>query len=136
MIPLYGKKNSYNFRPYHNHGHFGTCSFVLLNDIIQKHDLSHLHSDVILVPEKAKMRLILKSPYSQLHAFNHWRNATYVPALRSETTEGRIQMGGTRIRVSIRSFGLPTSGFIINSGISCRESKHQQLRLWILKLSV
>lgn len=78
----------------------------------------------------------LKSPYSQLHAFNHWRNATYVPALRSETTEGRIQMGGTRIRVNIRSFGLPTSGFIINSGISCRESKHQQLRLWILKLSV
>lgn len=53
------KKYSYNFRPYHNHGHFGTCSFVLLNDIIQKHDLSHLHSDVILVPEKAKMRLSL-----------------------------------------------------------------------------
>lgn len=117
------KKNSFNLRSYHNHGHFSTCSFVLLNDIIQKHDLGHLHSDVILVPEKEKMALILfyiKIPI-QSQSFNHWRNATYVPALRSETTEGRIQMGGTRIRVSIRSFGLPTSGFIINRGISCRQ---------------
>lgn len=48
---------------------------------------------------------------------------TYVPALRSETTEGRIQIGGTRILVSIRSLGLPTSGFIITRGISYRGNK-------------
>lgn len=48
---------------------------------------------------------------------------TYVPALRSETTEGRIQIGGTRILVSIRSLGLPTSGFIITRGISYRGIK-------------
>lgn len=130
------KNNSFNFWSYHNHWHFGTCSFVLLNDIIQKHDFSHLHSDVILIPKKEKRCwecFTLKLPYSQLHAFTHWCMATYVPAFRSETTEGLIQMGGTRIRVNIRSFGLPTSGFIINRGISCRQSKYHTIKTLKLK---
>lgn len=63
-------KYGFNFRSYHNHGHFGTCSFVLLNDIIQKHDFSHLHSDVILIPEKEKRCwecFTLKSHFNCMH---------------------------------------------------------------------
>jgi len=41
-----------------------------------------------------------------------------VPDLRSEMTDGRMQMGGTRMRVRIRSLGRPVSGFIISSGMS------------------
>ncbi len=37
----------------------------------------------------------------------------------SETTEGRMQLGGTRSRVMMRSCGRPTSRFITRNGRSC-----------------
>lgn len=43
---------------------------------------------------------------------------THVPDLRSDTTEGRIQRGGARILVKMRSFGWDTLEFISNNGIS------------------
>lgn len=47
----------------------------------------------------------------------HWFNA-YVPDFKLDNTDGRIQIGGTRIRVNRRSQGRPTSGFIISKAIS------------------
>ena len=44
---------------------------------------------------------------------------TYVPDLRSETTEGLMQRGATRILVRIRSSGLATSDDIRSRGMSC-----------------
>ena len=52
-----------------------------------------------------------------------WGHA-YVPDLRSEMTDGRMQIGGTSIRVRIRSVGRPMSGFIISSGMSCHKTNH------------
>jgi len=46
------------------------------------------------------------------------KKTTYVPDLRSDITDGRIQRGGTRIRVRIRFSGRPASGSINNNGIS------------------
>ncbi|KDR18935.1 hypothetical protein L798_06674 [Zootermopsis nevadensis] len=46
------------------------------------------------------------------------RSSSYVPDFRSETTDGRIQSGGTGMRVRIRSFGRPHEAFIINNGMS------------------
>ena len=48
--------------------------------------------------------------------------STYVPDLRSDTTEGLIQRGGTRILVRIKSFGRTTLEFINSNGISCNIS--------------
>ena len=45
-------------------------------------------------------------------------NITYVPALRSDTTEGRIQRGGTSILVRSRSSGWLTDVFINRRGKS------------------
>ena len=56
-------------------------------------------------------------------SFNHFDNTkiyTNVPAFKSEMTEGRMQMGGARTRVRIKSFGCPLATFIINKGTSCR----------------
>lgn len=44
---------------------------------------------------------------------------TYVPDLRSDMTEGRMQMGGTGIRVRMRCAGSVTDGFISSSEMSC-----------------
>lgn len=43
---------------------------------------------------------------------------TYVPDFTSDITEGLIQIGGTAILVSKRSFGSEASGRIISKGIS------------------
>ena len=43
---------------------------------------------------------------------------TYVPDFRSETTEGLIHNGGTKILVRIKSLGRTTLEFINNSGMS------------------
>ena len=37
-------------------------------------------------------------------------------------TDGRMQMGGTSIRVKMRSTGRAMSGFIISSGMSCHKT--------------
>ena len=47
---------------------------------------------------------------------------TYVPALKSLATDGLIHKGGTKIRVSKRSFGWANSGFIRSKGTSCKNS--------------
>lgn len=46
------------------------------------------------------------------------RSSSLVPDFRSLTTEGRMQRGGTRSRVRMRSAGFPASGFISSSGMS------------------
>jgi hypothetical protein len=43
---------------------------------------------------------------------------TYVPDFRPDTTDGRMQSGGTSMRVRIKSFGRPQAGFITNNGMS------------------
>lgn len=46
------------------------------------------------------------------------RSSSLVPDLRSLTTEGRMQRGGTNRRVRMRSAGFPDSGFIRRRGTS------------------
>lgn len=46
------------------------------------------------------------------------RSSSLVPDFRSLTTDGRMQRGGTRRRVMMRSAGLPASGFISSRGMS------------------
>lgn len=46
------------------------------------------------------------------------RSSSLVPDFRSLTTDGRMQRGGTRRRVRIRSAGFPASGFISSRGMS------------------
>ena len=46
------------------------------------------------------------------------RSSSLVPDFRSLTTEGRMQSGGTRSRVKMRSAGFPDSGFIRSRGMS------------------
>lgn len=50
-------------------------------------------------------------------------SCTYVPDFKSDTTDGRIQIGGTKILVWIKSEGIPTAWFISNNGISCNYSE-------------
>lgn len=54
---------------------------------------------------------------------------TYVPDLKSLLMEGRMQFGGTRIRVKIKSWGCPTSGFMSRNGRSCSENWNKATRL-------
>lgn len=56
------------------------------------------------------------------------RSSSLVPDFRSLTTDGRIQSGGTRRRVRMRSAGVPASGFISNRGISSLEIRLNRFR--------
>ena len=53
-----------------------------------------------------------------MFAFTISKSNTYVPDFKSDTTEGRIQIGGTKILVCIKSDGFPTSLFIKINGTS------------------
>jgi hypothetical protein len=43
---------------------------------------------------------------------------THVSAFTSDTTDGQIQTGGTKIRVTIKSFGLESGDVIPSNGVS------------------
>ena len=72
-----------------------------------------------------------KTIYNQQHRYRKFKysiyinyktlgqdHMTYVPDLRSDTTDGRIHIGGTRMRVRMRSSGRPDPELIISRAIS------------------
>ena len=86
---------------------------MTLNNVIEKYDLCEFHCDVILSPAQIGLcnRDITTIDYDII---------AYVPACVSEMTEGRMQRGGTRRRVRMRSLGVPPALDIPNRAMSCK----------------